>query len=631
MPDLDWLPERADWNEILTSALEQAPQEAFTAFQVLANSRMDFIRAGKLDRAVRKYVGQTEAHLPVVRLALLGSSTLTHLVPGIRLGCLRRGFLAEIYEGPYGMFLQELSDPSSGVHQFQPDAILFVLDACNLAGAETASVEGAIGLMRQCWSRAKQAFHCAVIQQTVLPVFAPTMGNNEHRYGQSPLAIVNGINTQLREAADAEGVHLLSVDRFALEDGLSFWHDARLWHRSKQEVHPRAGSLYGDQVGRLIASIRGKSYKCLVLDLDNTLWGGVIGDDGLEGIILGQGNAVGEAHIALQNYARRLARRGVILAVCSKNDEHNALSPFESHPEMVLKRAEIAAFVANWEDKASNIRTIAQTLNIGLDSIVFVDDNPMERGLVRRELPMVAVPELPEDPADYVGCLARAGYFEGLSVTAEDMERGAQYQANAERDKLRAAATDLAGFMEALRMELIWNPFDTMNFSRIVQLINKTNQFNLTTQRYADAEVQSIMADAGMLTLQFRLTDIYGDNGIIGLLIGRQTSNSELVMDTWLMSCRVLGRQVEEAMLNVLVDQASERGIRRILGQFKPTPKNGMVREHYKRLGFELVRCAEDGQTWWSLDLSTFKPFLTRIATRTINGGINEAYLQSTH
>ena len=356
---------------------------------------------------------------------------------------------------------------------------------------------------------------------------------------------------------------------------------------------------------------RGKSSKCLVLDLDNTLWGGVIGDDGLDGIALGQGSAAGEAHVALQRYAKRLLERGVILAVCSKNDEANALAPFQQHPEMVLKQSDIACFVANWQDKAGNLRHIAKTLNIGIDSLVFVDDNPAERALIRRELPAVGVPELPDDPAEYVGTLASAGYFEALDITAEDRERAEQYRANASRDALRASATDMAGFLDSLKMELTWAPFDRAGIKRITQLINKTNQFNLTTQRYTEAQVLALMEreDEGrVVTLQLRLSDIYGENGIIALVIAKVTPSSDLDIDTWLMSCRVLGREVEQATLNILAARAKDLGCRSLIGTFKPTDKNSMVKDLFSKLGFEPLDTTGSGETRWTLPMSGFTP-----------------------
>ena len=256
------------------------------------------------------------------------------------------------------------------------------------------------------------------------------------------------LNEKLRHRADAAGVDLLGLSESVEHGGVATWYDPTFWFRGKQEIRPQAAPLYGDLVGRLLAARRGRSAKCLVLDLDNTLWGGVIGDDGLDGIVLGQGSALGEAHLALQAYARDLSRRGVILAVCSKNDEPVALEVFDRHPEMLLRRSDIACFVANWQDKATNIRTIASQLNIGLDSLVFVDDNPFERNLVRRELPMIMVPEMPDDPASYVNCLADAGYFDSTTVTAEDLQRSSQDQANLKRRQSEAAVTDMDSYLQ---------------------------------------------------------------------------------------------------------------------------------------------------------------------------------------
>lgn len=615
---LDWLPERQDWSVALEEARVAPLREALPTYQALANCRLDFARTAKLDKALQRHMAAeltSPPALPSVRLGLLGSSTLAHLVPGIRIAGLRRGLLVQIHEGDYGMYRQELSDRSSRLHDFAPQAVLLAFDAQHMSAAAGASAGAAIATMRTCWDLARDAFGCAVIQQTLLPIFPPVLGNNEQRSPHSPLAIVQQVNAELRRLAETEDVHLLGLDWFASQDGLAAWYEPSLWNRSKQEVHPRVSHVYGDQVGRILGALRGRSSKCLVLDLDNTLWGGVIGDDGLEGIILGQGSGVGEAFVGFQKYAKSLTKRGVILAVCSKNDEANALLPFDSHPEMILKRSDISCFVANWSDKAENLRHIAATLNIGLDSLVFADDNPAERGLIRRELPMVAVPELPEDPSDYLGCLARAGYFEGLTVTAEDRDRSALYQANAERDRLRESVTDMGSYLAALQMKLYWAPFDDLGLARIVQLINKTNQFNLTTRRYTDGEVRAIMRDPNALTLQLRLKDCYGDNGIISLLIGCQQGD-HLHMDTWLMSCRVLGRQVEEATMNLLAEQALRRGVSYLSGKYVPSAKNGMVRDHYRKLGFaEALPSSKDTKdtTSWTMDLTRYAPTATKI------------------
>ena len=608
--DLSWLPTRPDWTDLLDRARQLSPTEAFKSFRLLANTSMDFVRAGKLDKAIQRYIAArgTPPDWTSLRLSLLSSSTTTHLLAGIRLGALRRGVILEIYEAAFGQYRQEINDSSSALHRFQPHVVCLALDARHLAGTRNANVEQALNHLQSVWREVQQQLRCAVIQQTILPIFLPLLGNNESQWPQSPAAIVEQLNHELRTSSAAAGVTLFSVDRWAAQDGIAAWHDAALWNRSKQEIHPRVSNSYGDQLGRLLAAMRGRSSKVLVLDLDNTLWGGVIGDDGLDGILLGQGSAVGEAHLDLQRYALQLSQRGVLLGVCSKNDETNAFAAFDQHPEMLLRRQDIACFVANWSDKATNLRQIAATLNVGLDSLVFVDDNPAERALVRRELPMVAVPELPEDPAGFVGCLAAAGYFEALSITADDSARVEQYRANAERDSLRQSTTDLDGFLRALGMELVWSSFDTVGLTRIVQLMNKTNQFNLTTRRYTEAEVSAMLDRPDVLSLQFRLTDVYGDNGIIGIIVGRGLDAATLEIESWLMSCRVLGRTVEEAALNVLADRAKQSGYRSLVGLYRPTAKNSMVAGLYDRLGFNLSETLEDGSTRWTLDLHTFTP-----------------------
>ena len=375
-------------------------------------------------------------------------------------------------------------------------------------------------------------------------------------------------------------------------------------------MHPQITPFYGDLLGRLLQAQQGQTFKCLVLDLDNTLWGGVIGDDGLEGIVLGQGSALGEAFAAFQGYARDLSERGIILAVCSKNDEKNALEPFEKHPDMVLKKGDIACFAASWQDKAAAIRGIADQLRIGLDSLVFADDNPFERNIVRRELPMVAVPELPEDPALYATALADAGYFEAVHLTAEDLQRSQQYQANLQREHTKASTTDLTGYLESLNMELRWGRFDRIGHQRIVQLINKTNQFNLTTRRYTDEEVAKVIGDPNVLSLQLRLLDRFGDNGVIALVIGRPLPCAVAIeIDTWLMSCRVLGRQVEQATLNLIAAEARRLGAESLIGRYLPTAKNGMVADHFAKLGFSA--CEWEDSTRWKLNLKDFVPVPT--------------------
>jgi FkbH-like protein len=625
-PELHWLPRHATWSQALGSIVPGA--EAWPTLCSLARTRIDAMETRTLDRRRARALSEPPNGIAAspIRLAVLASSTVDHLLPAIRVAGLRRDLWIETHTPPYGQYAQSLMDTGSGLHGFAPNAVLFALDARHLlAGIEPGGDPDDVGrriarliddLAAQ-WSRARHAFRCQVIQQTVLPVFTPLFGGNEHRLPGSPYWAVQQFNAELRQRADAEGVDLLSLDPWITSDGLAGWHDPALWHRAKQEIHPSAAPVYGDLVARLLAAALGRSSKALVLDLDNTLWGGVIGDDGMEGIKLGQGSALGEAFVAFQRYAQGLSRRGVILAVCSKNDEANAREPFERHPEMVLKRSDIACFVANWSDKANNLRQIAGELNIGLDSLVFADDNPAERAIVRRELPMVAVPELPDDPTLFASTIAAAGYFEALRLTREDLDRSAQYQANARRSSLLASATDMQGYLRGLEMRAIWNRFDRIGQPRIVQLINKTNQFNLTTRRVTDEEVTALIEDERALTLQIRLTDTFGDNGIIAIVAGNFVPGTrDIRIDTWLMSCRVLGRQMEEETLNLVVRQARELRAARLIGIYRPTAKNGMVRDHYQRLGFLPGGSRLDGEaTDWVLALDDWTPLPTTIVS----------------
>jgi FkbH-like protein len=499
--------------------------------------------------------------------------------------------------------------------------VLFAFDARHALGqadptlddaASDRVIESVAHHYKDLWGMVRRAFSCSVIQQALLPVFPLLLGSNEHRLPGSPRNMAVRLNRRIAELADETGVDILAIDQRGAQDGIDRWHDTALWHRAKMEIAPPMAPLYGDLVARIAAAQCGRSYKCLVLDLDNTLWGGVVGDDGVEGLALGQGSATGEAYIAFQDYVRQLSQRGIILAVCSKNDEAIALTPFASHPDMILKRSSFAAFVANWSDKAANLRAIAKALNIGLDALVFADDNPFERNLVRRELPMVAVPELPEDPAYYAQCLADAGYFEAIRVTHEDMARTGQYRANAERETLRETASDLPAYLKSLEMAMRVEKFDSAGQARIVQLVNKTNQFNLTTRRYSDQEIAAMAADTDTVTLQIRLTDKYGDNGMIAVVIARPAGRADtLAIDTWLMSCRVLGRQIEQATLNILAEEARRRGYKALMGEFRPTAKNGLVRDHYAALGFEALGSDAAGNSLWHLPLDEFVPFDT--------------------
>lgn len=600
-PTLSWLPPPgADWADRLRAVVPGGA--AWAELIALATFRLDGLMTIRLDRVLTKLFTVPSADLATVpvRMALLGSSTLDHLIPGLRVGALRRGLHLTVQTAEYGQYATGFTDPESPLHDFRADTALFAFDAAHLLGGLTApgGLAATQDRVRAAWTAA-QAAGAHVLQQAVLPTILPLLGENEHRMAGSGAHAIAAWNAALRPMADIAGADVIALDTRAASDGLAAWHDPVLWHRAKQDVQQGAAPVYGDLVARLLAARQGRSAKALVLDLDNTLWGGVIGDDGMAGITLGQGSALGEAHVSVQAYAHGLSKRGVILAVCSKNDDATAREPFEHHPDMVLRLPDIACFVANWTDKATNLRTIAAQLNIGLDALVFVDDNPAERAIVRRELPMVAVPELPDDPALYAATIAAAGYFEAVGLTQEDTLRSAQYQANAERAAARDTVTDMAGYLESLEMELRWGPFDQLGLARIVQLTNKTNQFNLTTRRTTEAETLAHMADPAAFGLQLRLLDRYGDNGMIALVSGR-VAEGALHIENWLMSCRVLGRGVEATTLGLVVAEAVRHGATIIHGTYRPTAKNGMVRDHYAKLGFSNAG-SEGEATLWTL------------------------------
>jgi FkbH-like protein len=616
---LHWLPEPADFNKDLAAALgSENVRQRWEALVAISGRRLDFLQTIKLDRALAR----AEASLDVaqgarMKVALIGSATLDHLVPGIRIGALRRGLLVESWLAPFGQWRQEILDPASGLHEFRPDAVFLSLDARALVpdiplgtpAAEIAELLNVrIGEIVNLWRTAKERLGATIIQQTILPTEPPMFGHFERLVPASRGAVAAQFDHRLVNAAAGEGVVLLDLRAAALTVGTQSMTNLMLWHHAKQEIAPTAVPWVGDQIGRILAAIRGLSKKVLVLDLDNTVWGGVIGDDGIEGIVLGQGSAAGEAYAAFQRYVKGLSERGVILAVSSKNDASIAEAAFSNHPEMVLKRQDIATFEASWGDKPAALRRIAEDLNVGLDSLVFFDDNPAERELMRQTLPMVAVPEVPEAVERYIDCLGEAGYFEAVAFTADDRQRTRQYAANSRRKQLEASTTDLQGFLRDLDMRLTVLPFRPVDVPRVAQLINKTNQFNVTTRRYTEAEVTGMMNDPSTLTFSARLDDCFGSNGIISIVIGRiitQDGVRALDLDTWLMSCRVLGRSVENAILAVVVDTARQAGVERLIGHYRPTSKNAMVRDLYPRLGFEPApEAAQGDETVWEFFLN---------------------------
>src|ERR1700730_331083 len=619
-PMLSWLSLARDFRGDLRAALDSvSPTDCLEKFAFLAAYRLGFLETIQLDRAISG-LGLKEApgYLPI-RLAVLASSTVDHLLPAIRVAGLRRRLLIDVHSGAYGQSRQALLDPTASLHEFAPQVVLFSLTAreaiANVSLTATVSevdetIARPISELRSLWRKAREIYNAAIIQQTFIDVTEPLFGSYDRFVPGTPARIVARLNDRLSEAAAQDDVLLLDIARASERDGIDAWFDTGRWLHGKLEIAPQAAPLYGEMVARILAAQRGLSKKCLVLDLDNTLWGGVIGDDGLEGIVLGEGSAAGEAHLALQRYAKQLKERGVILAVCSKNDAGIAETAFRDHPEMLLRRTDIAAFLANWDDKTENLKAIANRLNIGLDSLVFVDDNPVERARIRQSLPMVAVPELPEDTAQYVRCLADAGYFEAVAFTAEDRHRARQYAENADRDALLESAQSIDEFLRGLEMSVLFGPFTPVDHARIVQLINKTNQFNTTTRRYTSEEIAYITNLPDALTLQFRLLDRIGDKGLVSTMILRPTHDHKdvLEIENWVMSCRVFGRQLEFEAINIAVEAARRHGATALCAGYIPTAKNNVISALYPSLGFaegdQLT--ANDGATRWFLKLADY-------------------------
>jgi FkbH-like protein len=614
LADLPWLlPAPPDFRDRCREA-ETTGGPIGRRLWALANFALDQTKLGRLARllAAARSAGRDLAPLRPFRLGVIGNSTTDFLAPVLEASALRHGIALEVVGASYGQAMQQALDPRSALQRAAPDAVLLAFDHRALPLAPTPEADAAqaagmvadaLGAVRAIADGFARGCGAPLIVQTVPEAAESLFGSFDHRLPGSAARLTEAFNRGLAELCDGTPHLLLDVAGLARRVGLDAWHDPVQWHLAKLSFSQEFLPLYGDHLGRLIGALRGRSRKCLVLDLDNTCWGGVIGDDGLEGIAVGQGSAVGEAHLAVQEAALALRARGVVLAVCSKNDDEVARRPFRDHPDMLLREEHIAVFQANWVDKASNLRAIAGALNIGTDALVFLDDNPVERGLVREELPEVAVPELPEDPALFARTLLAGGYFETVTFSEDDRRRAAQYQENARRLQGLEASSDVDGYLASLVMVARMGPFDAAGRGRIAQLINKSNQFNLTTRRYTEAEVARLEDDTSALTLQVRLADRFGDNGMISVVICRPAAPDTWDIDTWLMSCRVLGRGVEHAVLNEVVRRARDRGIRTLLGRYVPSGRNDMVADHYPKLGFAPAG-TEGAQTLWRLEVA---------------------------
>lgn len=542
------------------------------------------------------------------RIGVVGNVTFDLLVATLKTTLFGHGVAAEFWSGGFGQYQQEILDPNSGLARFQPEIVIIACDWRALGLPEesadaSAAVQAKVAEFEALWRVCRERLHAHVIQFAFeIPPHSP--------YGRLSATLAGGKARVLREINqaffDAEtksrGLTIADIDQVAGMAGKRRWHAPALWFVAKQ--HPAADML--PELARLLAAlvraVVGLTAKCVALDLDGTLWGGVIGEDGMNNLRLGGANA-GEAFVAFQQYLRELKRRGVLLAVCSKNNEADARLPFESHPEMVLRLEDISAFVANWNPKDQNLREIARKLNIGLDSIVFVDDNPVERRWIKRQVPEVQVVDLPEDPAEYIEAIERQLPFEALAISEEDRQRSETFKANADRDALRTASTTVGEFLAALEMTVELRSFDEANLPRITQLINKTNQFNVTTRRMLENQVAGLIGAPGAYTQAMRLRDRYGDYGLTGALVAR-AEKDVLRIDVWLLSCRVMGRRIEDVMLAALLRHAREAGFSRVVGEFIPSAKNAPVQDLFPRLGFAPLEKPGSESRFYEWDLA---------------------------
>lgn len=584
---------------------------------------LDYTSIQALWRLYRKCRGRCGQSRQTLRLAVLSNFTSTQLVEMIELFLFAGGVDLELYEAEYGVLRQEIIDPDAELYRRKPATLFIAITWRDLThwpalqdDAETvrrhvaAEAEEWLSL----WRTAHERLGCQILQSNFDRPAWRQLANHEMRHAASQGQFIAQVNTALQTAAPPF-VTIHDVDALAAEVGRRHWNDERFFHHAKLPCAPECLVQYAHSVASVLLAQLGLSKKCLVLDLDNTLWGGVIGDDGLGGIRLGQGDAEGEGFLAFQRYIQKLRQRGVILAVCSKNTDAVAREVFLRHPEMALSLSDISCFVANWEDKATNIKAIAAALNIGVNSLVFLDDNPAERAIVRQLVPEVAVPEVSGDPLDFIRAVQEHGYFQLTSMSKEDLQRTDYYLANAQREQIEASSQNLDEFLKSLQMVATIGPITDLTLERSTQLINKSNQFNLTTIRRSAAEVLAIARDPAWVTRTVSLKDKFGDNGLISVLLARVDGDA-MEIDTWLMSCRVLKRNVERFLLDRLCEAAKARGLTSLRGQYVPTPKNGLVKDHYPGLGFTTVRVEPDGRRRYELKVADWTPVHTFIEGR---------------
>lgn len=525
-----------------------------------------------------------------IKIAVLGGSTTKDVIQVLELFLLCSGVIPEFYESDFNRYAEEVLFDSEKLWAFKPDIIYIHTTVRNLNF--TIPAEDTYRDFEKIWRTIKDQSSALILQNNFENPEVRTFGNLEGTQVDGKIRLVNQLNYLFGQfSLNVDGFYINDINYLSSFIGARSWFDSSFWANFKFPYSSEATLYVAKSAQNIIRAIQGKSKKCLALDLDNTLWGGVIGDDGVEGILLGEGHPMGEAYLNFQRYVKELKNRGIVLAVCSKNDTRLAEKGF-SHPDSVLKLEDFSSFYANWDMKSENIQKIAKDLNIGLDSIVFIDDNPAERELVRSQLPMVAVPEVGDNVAEFSRYIDMNGYFESLKILAEDIAKFAYYAENRIRKETEAGFQNYQEFLQSLQMTAEIKPFSKLHLDRITQLINKTNQFNLTTLRMDQNQVDDRIQDTLTISLYARLKDKFGDNGLVSVISGRIV-NQEVDIDVWVMSCRVFKRDLEWAVFDSFVEACRAKDIKAIKGSYFMSEKNEIVSDLYKKLGFKKVSDTE--------------------------------------
>jgi FkbH-like protein len=563
---------------------------------------------------LKKSVKHMPAGLPQVKVALVGDTATQFLATAIKGISIERGYQTDLFEAEYNQVERQFLDPTSELYEFDADFIV-VFQSTHKLGEKHSALNQE---QQSTLADDRLAFVSSLCENPALAnkkiIYFDYPEIEDTVFGSYATKITSSLTYQVRKLnmglmdLSQQYANLFICDIAGLQNklGRDFMFAPNVYVSTEMVLSIDALPYVASRVMDIICAIKGQFKKCLILDLDNTVWGGVIGDDGLEGIQLGHGLGIGKAFTEFQMWVKKLKQRGIIICVASKNNEETAKEPFEKHPDMVLKLEDIAVFQANWETKVDNIRTIQSILNIGFDSMVFLDDNPFERNMVRENIPGITVPELPVDPGDYLEYLYSLNLFETASYSNADKDRTKQYQVEAKRVSLQKTFNNEADFLKSLDMVSVVSGFTKFNTPRVAQLSQRSNQFNLRTIRYTEADIEALAQDPKVIDLSFTLEDKFGDNGLIAVIIMKPQDAETLFVDTWFMSCRVLKRGMDNFTLNTMVERAKAAGYKRIIGEYLPTPKNKMVEQHYPGLGFTKIEGAATAQ--YELDVVAYQP-----------------------